>query len=66
MGKKVVVIDSAHAVIAKAMRDYPWAFEGAFTGQQVISFTDTSAHLDEISSKWLGKKVKAVKAELTT
>ncbi len=64
MGKKVAVIDSAHAVIAKAMRDYPWAFEGASTGQQVISFTDTSTHLDAISSKWLGRKVEAIKAEL--
>lgn len=64
MGKKVAVIDSANAVIAKAMREYPLAFKDASTGNQVISFTDTSAHLDEIASKWLGKKVKAVKADL--
>jgi len=60
MGKKVKVIDSAQAVVDKALENYPMAFAESPDSKQLIAFTDTSSHIDKLSSEWLGRPIKSV------
>lgn len=65
MGKKVEVIDSANTVVQQAMEMYPQFFTEKDKPEQTIAFTDTSAYSDKLASRWLGRPVKGVKAELS-
>ena len=64
MGKKVKVIDSAGTVIYQAMQEFPDLFTAKAKPKQIIALTDTSESSDRLASRWLGRPVKAVRAEL--
>jgi glutamate racemase len=64
MGNKVKVIDSASVVIQQTMEAYPQLFAPKESPKQIIAFTDTSSNLDKLAGSWLGRRVKATKAEL--
>ncbi len=64
MGKKVKVIDSAGTVIQQAMENYPDLFLAQDNPKQTITFTETSSASDQVASRWLGRQVKGVKADL--
>lgn len=64
MGKKVEVINSAEAVVAKAFEMKPGLFADSANPKQTIAFTDTSEHLDQLASKWLKMTIKAEKVVL--
>lgn len=64
MGKKVKVIDSAGTVIQQAMGNYPDLFLAQDDPKQTIAFTETSLASDQVASRWLGRQVKGVKADL--
>lgn len=57
MGKKVKVINSAEAVVAKAAQIKPELFTQSEQPKQAVTFTDSSSHLDKLASKWLNKTI---------
>lgn len=64
MGKKVKVIDSAGTVIQQAMENFPDLFLPKENPKQTIAFTETSLASDQVASRWLGRQVKGIKADL--
>jgi glutamate racemase len=64
MGKKVRVINSAEAVVDKAFELKPELFKQSESAKQILAFTDTSEHLNQLASKWLGRKIEAELAQL--
>lgn len=66
MGNRVKVIDSASTVVQQAMELYPDLFTSKADPKQMIAFTETSQASDLMASRWLGRRVEGIKADLQT
>lgn len=64
VGRRVRLVDSASAVLDRVERERPDLLEPSEAPIQKFFFTDTSAHTDQIASRWLGRAVRGEHAEL--